>query len=150
MSTWYFFAYLFYFSFFVVIFVLFFPDFFLDEDKGSKNSLLPFQGLLIDDNSLSIHHRSLQKLVTETSKVKNGISTESMNVSEFIGKPYSLWTISYFISRRIRTLKYGTETPSYLGLKLWNFVPNEYQTIKSLADFKVKIKSIYLSIYLSI
>ena len=33
-----------------------------------------FQELLIEDNSLNIHHRNLQKLVTKIFKVKNGLS----------------------------------------------------------------------------
>ena len=78
----------------------------------------PFQELLIKDNSSNIHHRNLQKLVTEIFKVKNGLSPELMNVFEFIEKPYSLRTTSHFRSRKIRTTKYGIETPSYLGPKL--------------------------------
>ena len=90
---------------------------------------------------MNIHHRNLQNLVTEIFKVKNGISPELMNnVFEFIEKPYSLRTTSHFRSRKIRTTKYGIETP-YLGPKLWNLVPNEYRTIKSLAGFKAKIKT---------
>ena len=89
-----------------------------------------FQELLIKDNSLNIHHRNLQNLVTEIFKVKNGLSPELMNdVFEFIKKPYSLQTTSHFRSRKIRTTKYGIETPSYLGPKLWNLFPNEYTTI---------------------
>ena len=54
-----------------------------------------FQELLIEDNSLNIHHRNLQKLVTEIFKVKKGLSPELMNdVFEFIEKPYSLRTTS--------------------------------------------------------
>ena len=102
-----------------------------------------FQELLIEDNSLNIHHRNLQKLMTEFFKVKNGLSPELMiDVFEFIEKPYSLRTTSHFRSRKIRTTKYGIETPSYLGHKLWNLVPNEYKTIESLADFKAKNKSL--------
>ena len=90
---------------------------------------------------MNIHHRNLQKLVTEIFKIKNGLSPELMNdVFEFIEKPYSLRTTSYFRSRKIRTTKYGIETSSYLGRKLWNLVPNEYKTIESLADFKAQIK----------
>ena len=101
-----------------------------------------FQELLTEDNSLNIHDRNLQKLVTEIFKVKNGLSPELMNdVFEFIEKPYSLRTTSHFRSRKIRTTKYGIETPSCPGPKLWNLVPNEYKTIKSLADFKAKIKT---------
>ena len=102
-----------------------------------------FQELLIEDNSLNIHHRNLQKLMTEFFKVKNGLSPELMiDVFEFIEKPYSLRTTAHFRSRKIRTTKYGIETPSYLGHKLWNLVPNEYKTIESLADFKAKNKSL--------
>ena len=55
------------------------------------NSL--FQLLLIEDNSLNIHHRSLQKLVTETFKVRNGLSPDFINDAfKFIKKPYSLYS----------------------------------------------------------
>ena len=80
------------------------------------------------------------------------LSPERINdVLEFIEKPYSLRTTSYFRSRKIRTTKYGIETHSYLGPKLWNLLPNEYKTIESLADFKGKIKIlIYFFIYVFI
>ena len=100
-----------------------------------------FKELLIEDNSLNIHHRYLQKPMTEIFKVKNGWSPELMNdVFEFIEKPCSLRTTLHFRSTKIRITKYGIETPSYLGLKLGNLVQNEYKTIESLADFKAKIK----------
>ena len=103
---------------------------------------LSFQELLIDDSSLNIHYRYLQKLVTEIFTVKNGSSPELMNdVFKFIEKAYSLRTNSHIRWRKIRTTKYGIETPSYLGPKLWNLVPNEYKTIKSLEDFKAKIET---------
>ena len=68
--------------------------------KGSKNSYFShkdsnssFQELRIEDNSLNIHPRNLQKLVNEIFKVKNGLSPELMNDNfEFIEKPYSLRT----------------------------------------------------------
>ena len=107
-----------------------------------KDFNLSFQELLIEDNSLNIHHRNLQNPVTEIFKVKNGLSPELMNdVSEFIEKLYFLQTTSHFRSRKISTTKYGIEKPSYFGPELWNLVPNEYKTIESLADFKAKIKT---------
>ena len=63
------------------------------------------------------------------------------DVFEFIEKSYSLRTTSHLRSRKIRTTKYGMETPFYLDPKLWNFVPNKYKTIKSLAEFKAKTKT---------
>ena len=78
--------------------------------------------------------------MTEYFKVKNGLSPEVMN-DVFFEKPYSLRTTSHFRSRKIHTTKYGIETPSYLGPKLGNLVPNEYKTIESLEDFKAKVKT---------
>ena len=107
-----------------------------------KDFNLSFQKLLIKDNSLNIHNRNLQKLVTKIFKVKNRLSPELMNnVFEFIEKPYSQRTASHLRSRKIRTTKYGIETPSYLGPKLWHVFPNEYKTIESFEDFKAKIIS---------
>ena len=63
------------------------------------------------------------------------------DVFEFIEKAYSLRTTSHFMSWKIRTTKYGIEKPSYFGPKSWNLVPNEYKTIESLEDCKVKIKT---------
>ena len=52
-----------------------------------------FQEFLIEDNSLNINHRNLQKLATKIFKVKNALSPELMNdVFQFIQKPYSLRT----------------------------------------------------------
>ena len=56
-----------------------------------KDFKLLFQELLIENNSLNIHHRNLQKL-----GLKNGLSPELINdVFEFIEKPYSLQTTSH-------------------------------------------------------
>ena len=90
---------------------------------------LSFQELLAEDNSLNIHYRNLQICKTEIFKVK-----ELMNdILEFIEKPYSLRTTSHFRSRKIRTIKYDIETPSYLGPKLLVLVPNEYKTNESMS-----------------
>ena len=112
--------------------------------KGFKSS---FQELLIEDNSLNIHHRNLQKLVTEIFKVKNALSPELMNdVFEFIEKPYPYKQLH--ISSRRRSIKQnGIETPSYPGPKLCNLVPNECKTIEPLADFKEKVKTWVLAGY---
>ena len=56
------------------------------------------------------------------------------DILEFIEKPYTLRPTLHFSSRNFRTTN-GIETPSYLGPKL-------YKTIKSLSDFKAKIKTL--------
>ena len=107
-----------------------------------KDFNVPFQEVLIESNSLSFHHRNMQKLVTEFFKVKNSWSPELMkDVFKFIGKPYALRETAHFRSRKIRTTKYDIETPSHFAHKIRNLVSNEYKTIELLADFKAKIKT---------
>ena len=45
-----------------------------------KNSTLPFKELLSKDNSLTMHHRNLQKLATEMYNIKNNLSPSLMNL----------------------------------------------------------------------
>ena len=98
-----------------------------------------FQELLIEDNSLNICHRNLQKLMTEIWILKWLITWAHKWCFRVYRK--TILPTNNFSSRKIRTTKYGIETPSYLGPKLWNLVPNEYKTIESLADFQAKIKT---------
>ena len=71
----------------------------VDKDFNSS-----FQELLIEDDSLNIHHRNLQKLATEIFKDNNGLSPQLMdNVFGFIEKPYSLQKLR--ISGRGRSIK---------------------------------------------
>ena len=59
--------------------------------KDFKSS---FQELLvIEDNCSNIHHRNLQKLVTEIFKAKNGLSPKLViDAFEFIKETYSLFS----------------------------------------------------------
>ena len=107
-----------------------------------------FEELLRKDSSTSLHQRNLQKLMTETFKVKIGIAPElTKSVFEFTGVRYNLrnqskcnipFTVAY---RSIPfTERYDIETASSIGPKLWDKVPTEINSI-SLEQFKVGIKS---------
>ena len=41
---------------------------------------------------------------------------------------------------KTRTSSYGIESYSFLGCKLWNSIPVEFRSIKTLASFKDKVK----------
>ena len=45
-----------------------------------------------------------------------------------------------FVTRNIRTVKYGTETIAHLGPKIWDLVPDDIKCEKSVKAFKAKIK----------
>ena len=88
-----------------------------------------FEELLERDKTFSIHHKNIQSLAIEIYKFVNGLSPEIMN-SVFNLKEnnrYSLRNVYELYSRNPRTVKYGTETISYLAPKIWSIVP---QTIK--------------------
>ena len=98
---------------------------------------LTFQELLDIDNSLTIHHRNIQKLAIEMYKVKNHISpialkeifNERSNMTELRNK--RIWDVP-----KIRTVKYGSETIRYRGPKTWELLPIEIKEAKSLTEFK--------------
>ena len=102
---------------------------------------LTFQELLDLDNSLTIHHRNIQKLAIEMYKVKNHISPiplqEIFNERSYMTnlRNKQQWDIP-----KIRTVKYGSETIRYRGPKTWELLPVEIKEAKSLTEFKTKIK----------
>ena len=107
-----------------------------------NNNVSSFQELLLKDNSVTIHNRNLQVLVTEMFKVKLGLSPVIMT-SVFQSREcnYNLRNFNQFRSECVNSVYYGTERLSCLGPKLWSLLPQEYKDIDNLADFKRKIKS---------
>ena len=82
-----------------------------------------FKELLEIDNSVTVHVKNLQVLVTEMYKLQNNCSSEIMNKVFPIKEPifkYDLRNTSDFTARRIKTVQYGSESLSYLGPRLWN------------------------------
>ena len=101
-----------------------------------------FDELLKKDRSFSIHHRNIQSLAIELYKFFHGLSPSIMkNVFHFnTNIPYNLRSRSELYSRNPKTVKYGTETISYLAPKIWSLVPNAIKSSKSLDVFKSKIR----------
>ena len=72
---------------------------------------------------MNIHHRNLQKLMTEIFKVKTILPTKNFPFQVVEDPCNKIWH----------------RNTSYLGPKLWNLVPNESKTIEPLPDFKAKL-----------
>ena len=108
-----------------------------------KDYTSSFDDLLATDNSFKIHQRNLQKLAIEIFEVKKGIASAIMNnIFEFNDNPYSLRNdTAYFKSRNVRTVRYGIETASFVGPRIWNSIPKEIKESASLQIFKSEIKS---------
>ena len=77
-------------------------------------------------------------------KVQNNCLPEIINKVSPTNEPiyeYDLRNTSDFAARRIRTVWHGSESLSYLRPRLWNILPDKYRKVKSVKEFKAKIKS---------
>ena len=103
------------------------------NDKTSS-----FEQLLENDNSVSIHHRNIQKMY----KVTNGLSPEIMNEIFQIREEsrYNLRYTSQFTIPPIHSVYNGRESVSYMGPKIWELIPHAFKQINSLSGFKKAIK----------
>ena len=102
-----------------------------------------FQELLVKDKSVCIHHINLQVLATLLSKVINNLTPEIIK-EIFPIRPesrYNLRSVSNFQTRNVRTVRYGTETLSFLATKIWALVPDDVKNASSIEVFKEKIKA---------
>ena len=107
-----------------------------------QNRNLSFDELLKLDKSVSIHYRNLQYLLTETYKVKMGLSPPIMNDILTLDETasYNLRSGVTVTRRNIRTNKFGFETITTIGAVLWRNLPNDIKYSDSLNIFKHRIK----------
>ena len=101
-----------------------------------------FNELFAKDGSFEIHNCNLQKLLIEIFKVKMKLAPEIMNeVFDFIECRYPLRNELRFKSRKIRTVRYGTEPAAFVGSRIWTNMPNELKESTSLNERESKIKT---------
>ena len=106
------------------------------NDKSSS-----FQNLVEKDNSVTIHHRNIKILATETYKFSQVLFPPLMN-EIFVERnnKYSLRENNVLSRRRVISVRYGTETVSFLAPKIWDISPKDIKDSESLDIFKRKIK----------
>ena len=74
--------------------------------------------------------------------MKNGLGHKIMaEIFHFVEKPYNLRNNSILQRQANRTVYFGTERISSLAPKLWELIPSENKSAKSLNIFEEKIKS---------
>ena len=99
-----------------------------------KDDNLTFEQLLEKDNSFTNHDRNLQNLAILMYKVKNNLCPAPIKEIFKVNKKGD-WIIP-----KVRTVKNGLETIRYKGPVIWNLLPNELKSLKTLESFKIKIK----------
>ena len=101
-----------------------------------------FEGLLMKGNSFSIHERNNQSLAIEIYKFLNGLTPSFLNnvFHKNISNSYDLQNHKELYSRNPKTVRYGTETVSYMAPKIWSKVPETIKMSSSLDSFKSKIR----------
>ena len=106
-----------------------------------NDASLSFQELLDLDDSMTIHHRNLQKLATEMYKIKNNLSPQPVkDIFNEAKNNYNLRYEKYWELDNARTVFYGTETLHYRGPKTWDLIPSSIKNSVTLNEFKNKIK----------
>ena len=89
-----------------------------------KDITLSFHQLLQKDNSVTIHHRNLQKLATEMYNLKNNIPPMLLKtILPGFNHTYELRSENPFQTQNVRTVSNGTETIRFRGPKTWAIVP---------------------------
>ena len=97
--------------------------------------------LLTKDRSVTIHHRNIRALAIEIYKVMQGISPPLLN-EVFVPRQcnYELRGNNFLERRRVKPVRYGTESISSLAAKIWEFLPNQIKDLDTLQIFQTKIK----------
>ena len=101
-----------------------------------------FQKLLKKDNCATIHHRNTKILATEPYKFLKGLSPPLIN-EIFVERNnnYSLRGNNVLTRRRANSVRYGTETFSFLAPKIWEILQKDIKDSESLDIFKKKSKN---------
>ncbi len=107
-----------------------------------KDMRSDFDTMLLRDNSVPLHIRNLQLLMTEVFKTKLSLNPSFMK-DIFVEKQvsYGLRGCHNLSLPQARTTCYGLETISFLGCRLWQALPNDLKQSDTLSSFKRKIKT---------
>ena len=107
-----------------------------------NNKSSSFQDLLDKGNSVTIHHRNIRTLAIETFKVLDGLSPPLLN-DVFVERncSHNLRGNNFLKRRRVNSVRYGTESVSFLAPKIWDILPKEIKNSETVNAFKSKIKN---------
>ena len=84
-----------------------------------KDNASSYEKLLENDNSVSIHQKSLQLLMVEINKTRNHLNPSfMMEILEEKAMPYQLRSSRNLNLPKVRTTCYGTDTVRFMGQRI--------------------------------
>ena len=101
-----------------------------------------YESFLLKSSSVSVHQKHLHFLVTEIYKSMTQINPEfTWFYFSYNNISYNLWKgpILYFPS--MRSTYYGTNSVHFRGSLIWNNLPRDIKSSKSVSEFNTKIKN---------
>ena len=102
--------------------------------KDCKND---FGSLLVQSNSISIHARNLQLLMTGVFKTKFDLNPPfTKDIFMERGIAYNLRHGNDAQLPKARTSNFGVEALAYFGNKLWQYLPHDIKQSSTLSIFK--------------
>ena len=110
------------------------------KDKSST-----FQELSEKDNSVSIHHRNVQKLAVEIYKLLHGFSPRILNdIFVPISRAYNFRRNDTLQRRRVSSVRHGTESISFFDYRYGILYPAKLNCHNLYVFLKEKLKNGYL------
>ena len=101
-----------------------------------------FMKLLEKSKCVTVHHRNLQVIAREIYKAVNNLSSSLMSKLFKIKETnYNLHRENTLVVSNVHTTRYGIDSISYLGPKIWDSVPAEIKSFPTLNCFKQAIKT---------
>ena len=97
---------------------------------------LPFDRILEDNKQKSIHQKNIESLAIEIYKFQAGLTPPIMSDLFFSREnDYNLRNFQELESSLKRTVKFGTETISYMGSQIWNLISERLWALETLNKF---------------
>ena len=112
------------------------------RELHNNNKLSSFQNCLWRIPLPQCTLENIKTRATETYKFLQGLSPPILN-EIFVERNnnYSLWVRNVLNRRGVNSIRYGTETVSFLAPKIWDILPKKMKDSESLDIFKRKTKT---------
>ena len=106
-----------------------------------KDYTTPFDELLRKDGSFTIHERNVQLFCIELFMIVNGLCPTIMSKILPLKNNVRYPRENIFITNNIRTVRYGGDSLTHMGPKIWSIIPENIRNQSSLSLFSKKIKA---------